>query len=234
MQESFTLTQTLINLAELDRYNHWLFEQIADALGEHILEVGAGTGNITQFLAADGRRVMATDVVPSYRRTLQETFADQPNVQVGEFNLDQAAPAAYIKDAFDTVVCLNVLEHIENDHYALQQMRNVLAPGGKLALLVPSHQFLYGEFDRAVGHFRRYERRSLRKALERAGFQINAMKFFSMAAMLPWFINGRVLKRDYLPPNQANLANQLVPLLKLEKLIGPPCGISLIAIAEKT
>ena len=233
MQESITLTQTLTNLAELDRYNFWLFEQIAEALGQRVIEVGAGTGNITQFLAGNGRAVMATDVVPNYRRTLQETFADRPNVQVGTFNLDQAAPAEYVSEQFDTVVCLNVLEHIENDLFALQQMHNVLAPGGKLALLVPSHQFLYGEFDRAVGHFRRYERRGLRKLLERAGFQVSETKFFSMAAMLPWFINGRVLRRDYLPPNQTNLANQLVPLLKLEKLIGPPCGISLIAIAEK-
>ena len=164
---------------------------------------------------------------------MQETFADQPHVQVGEFNLDKAAPAEYVAAAFDSVVCLNVLEHIKNDLFALQQMRNALTAGGNLALLVPSHQFLYGEFDRAVGHFRRYERKGLHKLLERAGFQVREMKFFSMAAMLPWFINGRVLKRDYLPPNQASLADQLVPLLKLEKLIGPPCGISLIAIAQK-
>lgn len=233
MQESFTLTQTLTHLAELDRYNYWLYEQIADDVGEYVLEVGAGTGNITQFLAANGRRVIATDVVPSYRRALQETFAEQPNVQVGEFNLAQVAPPDYIRAGFDTVVCLNVLEHIEHDGFALRQLHKVLATGGKLALLVPSHQFLYGEFDRAVGHFRRYEKRGLRKVIESAGFQVRKMRFFSMAAMLPWFINGRVLKRDYLPPNQANLANQLVPLLKLEKLIGPPCGISLIAIAQK-
>ena len=233
MQESFTLTQTLTSLAELDRYNYWLYEQIADAVGTRVLEVGSGTGNITQFLATQERHVTATDVVPSYRRLLEETFANQPQVKVGEFNLDKAASDEYAQGNFDTVVCLNVLEHIENDLFALQQMRKTLAPGGKLALLVPSHQMLYGEFDRAVGHFRRYERKDLHKLLEQAGFTVSQTKFFSMVAMLPWFINGRVLKRDYLPPNQADLANRLVPLLKLEKLIGPPCGISLIAIAEK-
>ncbi|NOT63551.1 MAG: class I SAM-dependent methyltransferase [Acidobacteria bacterium] len=233
MQESITLTQTLTNLAELDRYNYWLYEQIAEAVGQRVLEVGSGTGNITQFLVTSGRTVAATDVVPNYRRILEEAFARQLNVTVGEFNLDKAAPDEYTQGGFDTVVCLNVLEHIENDLFALQQMRKALTVGGKLALLVPSHQFLYGEFDRAVGHFRRYDRKGLHKLLERAGFVVRQTKFFSMAAMLPWFINGRVLKRDYLPPNQADLANRLVPLLKLEKLIGPPCGISLIAIAEK-
>ena len=112
-------------------------------------------------------------------------------------------------------------------------MRDSLAPGGKLALLVPAHRFLYGEFDRALGHFRRYERRELADKLEKTGFAVREMKFFSLAATLPWLINGRLLKRDYIPAGQANLANLLVPLLKLERLIGPPFGLSLIAIAQK-
>jgi SAM-dependent methyltransferase len=233
LQESLTLTETLNQLANLDQYNHWLYEQIASGLGTRILEVGAGTGNITQFLCAGGRAVLATDVVPSYRRELESIFANHHNVRIGKFDLDKTAPAEYVAEGFDSVVCLNVLEHIENDLFALEQMRAILVPGGKLSLLVPSHQFLYGEFDRAVGHFRRYEKHELKEKLEHAGFRVNELKFFSLAAILPWFINGRVLKRDYLPPNQADLANRLVPLLKLEKLIGPPCGISLVAIAEK-
>ncbi|MDQ3010501.1 MAG: class I SAM-dependent methyltransferase, partial [Acidobacteriota bacterium] len=130
-------------------------------------------------------------------------------------------------------VCLNVLEHIEDDQFALAQMHRALSPGGKLALLVPAHRILYGEFDRAVGHYRRYEKRELAGKLKQAGFDVREMKFFSLLAMLPWLINGRLLKRNYLPAGQANLADRLVPLLKLEKLIGPPCGLSLIAIAQK-
>ena len=154
-------------------------------------------------------------------------------MQVGKFDLDQAAPAEFVAQPFDTVVCLNVLEHIEDDLFALEQMHNVLAPDGKLALLVPAHRILYGEFDRAVGHFRRYEKRELAGKLAQAGFAVREMKFFSLLATLPWLINGRIFNRDYLPASQANLANRLVPLLKLEKLIGPPCGLSLIAIAQK-
>lgn len=232
-EESLALTATLNQLAELDRYNHWIYEQIAEAMGRRILEVGSGTGNITQFLCANGCEVMATDVVPSYRNELQRLFESKANVQVSQFDLDAKAPTEFVTNPFDTVVCLNVLEHIEDDLFALEQMRNVLKPGGKLALLVPAHQFLYGEFDRAVGHFRRYEKRELVDRLKQAGFAVRGVKFFSLLATLPWLLNGRILKRDYLPAGQANLADRLVPLLKLEKLIGPPCGLSLIAIAQK-
>lgn len=232
-QESLTLTATLNQLAELDRYNHWIYEQIASAIGSRILEVGSGTGNITRFLCANGQEVMATDVVSSYRNELQRLFGAKPNVQVGKFDLDRESPVEFVAQPFDTVVCLNVLEHIEDDEFALAQMHRTLAPGGKLALLVPAHRILYGEFDRAVGHFRRYEKRELVGKLNQAGFVVSEMKFFSLLAMLPWLINGRLLKRDYLPAGQANLADRLVPLLKLEKFIGPPCGLSLIAIAQK-
>jgi SAM-dependent methyltransferase len=232
-QESLALTTTLNQLAELDRYNHWIYEHISHALGRRVLEVGSGTGNITRFLCAGGREVTATDVVPSYRNELERLFGASPNVRVEKFDLTARAPAAFIADPFDSVVCLNVLEHIEDDLFALAQMRASLAPAGKLALLVPAHRFLYGAFDRAVGHFRRYEKRELAGKLKEAGFAVREMKFFSLVAALPWLINGRLLKRDHIPAGQANLANLLVPLLKLERLIGPPCGLSLIAIAQK-
>jgi SAM-dependent methyltransferase len=232
-QESLALTVTLNQLAKLDRYNHWVYESISQALGRRVLEIGSGTGNITQFLCAGGREVTATDVVPSYRNELERLFGDNPKVRVEKFDLTAEAPDAFVADPFDSVVCLNVLEHIEDDLFALAQMRDSLAPGGQLALLVPAHRFLYGAFDRVVGHFRRYERRELAGKLEKTGFVVREMKFFSLAAALPWLINGRLLKRDYIPSGQANLANLLVPLLKLERLIGPPCGLSLIAIAQK-
>jgi len=233
VQESLALTATLNQLSELDRYNYWLYEQFAASLGRRVIEVGSGTGNITQFLCAGDREVVATDVIPGYRNELRRRFQEQPNFNVATFDLTALAPAELVREPGETVVCLNVLEHIADDLFALEQMRAVLADGGHLALLVPAHRFLYGSFDRTVGHYRRYGKRELVGKLTGAGFKVAQVKFFSFAAMLPWFFNGRVLKRDYLPPGQMDLANRLVPLLKLERLIGPPCGLSLIAIAQK-
>jgi len=232
VEEQLTLSAALDQLAELDRYNKWIFDQFADVLGRRVLEVGSGTGNITAFLCAGDREVLATDVVPAYRHQL-ERFTTKQNVRVGTFDLDKEAPADVVANPFDSVVCLNVLEHIEDDVFALSQLNRALIPGGVLALLVPSHQFLYGEFDRAVGHFRRYSRKELRTKLEAAGFTVERLRFFSIAAAIPWLINGRILKRAYLPTGQTRLANSLVPILRLERFIGPPCGLSLISIARK-
>ena len=93
-QESLTQTTTLNQLAELDRYNHWIFERISHALGRRVLEVGSGTGNITQFLCAGGREVTATDIVPSYRNELERLFDGNPKVRVKNFNLTAEAPAS--------------------------------------------------------------------------------------------------------------------------------------------
>jgi SAM-dependent methyltransferase len=232
-EEHLTLTSALDQLAELDNYNQWIFEQFSGYLGRRILEVGSGTGNITAFLCQSGCEVLATDIVPAYRRQLQRNFEDRSNVRVGIFDLTKSAPSETVENPFDTVVCLNVLEHIEDDAFALNQINRALLHGGILALLVPAHRLLYGKFDSAVGHFRRYERKELSQKLIAAGFSIEAMNFFSIAATLPWLINGRILKRPFLPTGQTRLANSLVPLFKLERFIGPPFGLSLIAIARK-
>jgi SAM-dependent methyltransferase len=233
VEELRALTETLNQLSEINQYNRWIYDQIASCLGHRILEVGSGTGNITQFLLAENRQVVATDVVANYRTELHDRFAGKANLTISSFDLSRTAAPEFKANPFDTVVCLNVLEHIEDDHFALQQMYDVLQPGGHLALLVPAHQFLFGAFDEAVGHYLRYDKQQLRQRLKKAGFHVKSLKFFNLAATLPWFINGRVLRRAYLPNDQVSLADKLVPILKLEKLIGPPFGISLIAIAQK-
>lgn len=233
VEELHALTETLNQLSEINRYNRWIYDQFAHVLGQRVLEVGSGTGNITQFLLAGNRDVVATDVVPNYRTELKNRFAEKPNLTISTFDLSQAIPHEFRAEPFDTVVCLNVLEHIQDDLFALRQMGEALKPNGHLVILVPAHQVLYGAFDEAVGHFLRYGKRQLRQRLVMADFQVESLQFFNLAATLPWFINGRMLRRGYLPNEQVSLADKLVPLLKLERFIGPPFGISLIAIAKK-
>jgi hypothetical protein len=132
------------------------------------------------------------------------------------------------------VVCLNVLEHIEDDHRALVNARALLEPaGGRLILLVPAHARLFSPLDEKMGHFRRYGRADLSASLERAGFEVESVRWFNMLGMLGWWLNGRVLRRDRLPTRQLALYNLLSRYwLAAEKRSRLPVGLSLLAVAR--
>jgi hypothetical protein len=133
----------------------------------------------------------------------------------------------------DSIVCLNVLEHIEDEHGALVNARRILeASRGRLLLLVPAHPALYGPLDERLGHHRRYTEGTLSAALAKAGFRIESVQWLNMLGIPGWWFNTRVLKRDRLPAFQMaayNLLSRMI--LPVERWIGPPVGLSLIAIA---
>lgn len=218
--------------AHLGAYNVWMFEQLAQAISGAILEVGSGTGNMTAFMA-DAPRLALTDVNPESLAELRGKYGPQPGVTVTCWDLNGPLPAELAGERFDTVVCLNVLEHIEDDRAALSRMYDCLAPGGRLVLLVPAHQALFNGFDRGVQHFRRYNRRGLAADLAASGFTVERSWYFNMLGALGWFVNGNLLGRTLLPAEQLKLINKLVPILKLESRLPRPFGLSVIAIAQR-
>jgi glycosyltransferase involved in cell wall biosynthesis/phospholipid N-methyltransferase len=226
------LHATLRRMAALDRYNAFLFEQIAPAIGQRVLEVGAGTGNLTQFLR-DRDVVVATDVDPDYVELLRRRFEHSSNVEVALFDLAADVPENLAGQRFDTIICLNVLEHVADDRGALRRVRDMLLPGGRLLLLVPAHQALYGTIDEAIGHHRRYERADLVELLGKAGLQVESDIHVNATSIPGWFLNGRVFKRRSVPGIQARLANRLVPLYRLERRFKLPFGLSVIAVARR-
>jgi SAM-dependent methyltransferase len=130
-------------------------------------------------------------------------------------------------------VCLNVLEHIERDRDALAAMRELLNPGGTVVLLVPAVPALYGELDRALGHYRRYTPAVLRDRLADAGLAVRHLEYFNLAGMPGWWLVGRVLKRSVIPTGSLRFYNALVPLFRLERYLPWRPGQSLIAVGER-
>jgi glycosyltransferase involved in cell wall biosynthesis len=222
---------TLRRVEVLHRYNRFLWDLMQPFIGRRILEVGAGTGLLTRYLA-QRERVLATELDPEYVELLRRTFADEPNVEVCPLDLAQLGEDGIARRAFDTVVCSNVLEHIEDDGTALAAMRDVLEPGGRVVLIVPALQGLYGTIDRAIHHYRRYSRAELTGKLERAGLSVEHVSYFNMLGVPGWFLNARVLKRRSVPGVQARVNDWLVPWLRLERRFGPPVGMSLLAVAR--
>jgi glycosyltransferase involved in cell wall biosynthesis len=222
---------TLRRMAVLDRYNAWLWEKVAPFVSGKVLEVGAGVGNMTRQICA-GTEVVATDADPHYLEVLRRTFDGYSRVRVSELDLGKELPDD-IGNGFGTVLCLNVLEHIEDDAAALRRMRDVLTPGGRAVLIVPASSSLYGEIDRSIGHYRRYDRREIVQRMEQAGFTVEDASPFNVVGAFGWYLNGRLLRRTAVPGVQARLYDKLVPLLRLEKRFKPSVGLSLLVVGRR-
>ena len=221
---------TLERMAAAPRYNRWMYERLRPWVGRRVLEIGAGIGNMSAFLI-DRDRVVLTDTEPYYLDRLRARYADQPHVTVAELRLP-AADARLAAERLDTVVCLNVLEHIEDDRTSLTAMHDLLVPRGRLILLVPSLRALYGSLDQALGHVRRYAPRELATKLGEAGFRVRHLEYFNLAGVPGWWFTGRVLRRRVIPRGALAWYDALVPLFRLERFLPWRIGQSLIAIGE--
>lgn len=218
--------------ASLSRYNEWLFEQLEHVLQGRVLETGSGIGTFSaKLLSRDS--VVLTDVADAYVKELQEKYGSLSHVHVVRWDLNDPAPREIERSSVDGILCSNVLEHIQNDEAALGEMRGLLVPGGRLALLIPAHQMLYNSFDRGLEHHRRYSRQCLRRLLEKTGFAVEDCWYFNALGALGWYLNGNVLRRKILPSNQMRLFDALVPVLRAERHLKLPFGVSLIAIARR-
>ncbi|HEV2750682.1 MAG TPA: methyltransferase [Gemmatimonadales bacterium] len=221
---------TLERMAAAPRYNRWMFERLRPWLGRRVLEVGAGIGNMSAFLT-DRERVVLTDTEPYYLGRLRERFGDRPNVRVVELRLPAFDPQL-VAERVDTVFCLNVLEHIEEDAASLGAMRQLLEPGGRLVLLVPALRPLYGTLDQALGHFRRYDRGEVVRKLDETGFRVRHVEYFNLGGAFGWWLASRVLRRRMISPAALRWYEALVPLFRMERWLPWRLGQSLIAIAE--
>jgi SAM-dependent methyltransferase len=218
-------------LASADNYNRWIFSQVAPYLGHRILDVGCAIGNITQFYA-DREQVIGVDVVPEELAVARERFAGK---DFEAYHLDVASPEllSFRDRNLDTAVCLNVLEHVEDDVYALRNMRDTLVPGGTICLLVPCNKWLFGPMDAIDHHFRRYHRDEMNAKLQAAELTLVHQNYFNVLGIAAWFLQNRVLRRSMAAPSQYSLYDALVPALRLiERAVPVPAGLSLVTIAR--
>lgn len=210
-------------------YYRWQYEKIRPWLGERVLEVGSGIGIMTRyFLGKD--HVTATDVSPTYLRQLQLSFGSYSNVDVRPFDITRNSFP--LREPYDSVVCLNVLEHIEDDVGALKHIRAVLRPGGRLILYVPADPRLYCEIDHGLGHYRRYRMDEALRKMREAGFRVVHARHHNLIGALGWWVNGRVLGRKALEEGQVRGFSLLLPLLKLEEKFESRFALSLLVVGE--
>jgi SAM-dependent methyltransferase len=224
--------ETLEIMQAAPRYNRWQYSRVAPYLGRRICEVGSGLGNMSSLILGGAPELLVvTDTDSYYREALRHQFDGRPDVVVEELTLpDKSVANRFQHYALDTVVALNVIEHVAEDLEALKSMAAMLRPGGRTVVLVPAFQVLFGSLDHELGHIRRYTRRSLSQRMSEAGFQVERAFYFNLVGTLGWWVNARLRKVPRIPAQQLRYFETLVPILRLEDRVPLPFGQSVIAI----
>jgi 2-polyprenyl-3-methyl-5-hydroxy-6-metoxy-1,4-benzoquinol methylase len=218
-------------------YAEWQVQQFRPYLGRRILEIGCGVGGIIDLLGPRDQ-IVGIDVEEDVLAYASSRFRDRPecrflHADVG--NLDASVVADLEAQEFDSLICMNVLEHVRDDVGALLLMERLLAPNGVLALLVPAHLGLYGPYDKLDGHYRRYSKAYLRTILRHTGLSVVRMHYFNAVGAAGWWVHHRLLKRTIHGEGQFGVMNRLLPIVRpAEAWIKPPFGLSLVAVCRKS
>ncbi len=224
-------SEVLEDLVEATNYRRWLVDLALPHLGEDPLEVGSGLGHYAADWAAAGvGRWTASEADPDRLRQLRERFDDDPVVRVRELAVPIHETAEH-----SAVVAYNVLEHIPDDVAALRAFAGLLRPGGAVVLVVPAFPSAMSEFDLAIGHQRRYRRRTLRAAAESAGLRVEVLHHVNWIGLLAWYVHVKALRTAPRAGFTLQVFDRLlVPLLRrLEARVKPPFGQSLFLVARK-
>lgn len=204
-------SEILARLNRAPRFTKWMADTIRPYLGEHVLEIGAGIGNLTANLTPR-TTYCASDINPQYLDRLEGLRQSRPylNVQFTDASVEESYPA----EEFDTVICLNVIEHLKDDEGALRNIRRRVAKSGRAIILVPNGPRLYGSLDHVLGHYRRYTKDQLLATCERAGFTVEKVLKFNRIGSPAWWLNGKALKRTTFGLWQLKVLDTLLPLVR--------------------
>jgi glycosyltransferase involved in cell wall biosynthesis len=225
-------SQILHQLERTRRFNLWMGDALRPFIGDRVLEIGAGIGNLTeQFIPRE--RYVATDLNPNYVGYLKAYSVGKPYLQVRKLDVMSPADFGGLEQQFDTVLMVNVLEHVSDPAIALANVYRSLAPGGRAVILVPQHPWLYGTLDTALQHRERYTREGLVRSLMEAGFTVDEVREFNRASLPGWWLNGRILKRKVFSRVQLKLFDMSVPIARRVDRLLPWPSQSLIAVARR-
>jgi 2-polyprenyl-3-methyl-5-hydroxy-6-metoxy-1,4-benzoquinol methylase len=212
------------------RYNRYLMANIEEFMGRTVLDVGCGTGNLTRLIR--DRLVVGIDCTERYLSRFESNVRG-----MHAFLLDIQDTYGLTRIhafMFDTILCSNVLEHVEDDLLALRNMHRLLIGGGRLVLLVPSFKFLYGSLDRTNLHFRRYSKSELVMKLQKAGFKTERLFYLNALGIFWWVFHSKIKKSRFTGCSEAGLVNLFVPLVKLaDNLLSKRIGLTLVAVATR-
>ena len=215
------------------KFNRWMADTIRPYVGEKVLEIGAGMGNLTRQFCKGRKHYWATDINAEHLNRLRNRLQNRPGLELSLCDLSRGADFNAFAGKADTVICLNVLEHMEFDLECARNMYRALEAGGRAIVLVPHGQEIFGQLDVVLGHYRRYSHEQLEQVLEQAGFEVERILSFNRISRPSWYVKAVVLKQSRIARYQIKIFDQLVWLWRRIDRYLPWHPTSVIAIARK-
>jgi SAM-dependent methyltransferase len=214
-------------------YHAWILSNFEPYLKGTVAEIGAGSGNFSsQLINKISGKLIAVEPSMQMFPLLERRFSGNPRVVCEQHYFEDIAPI--YKNSLDSIVYVNVLEHVENDQKELSLACSALKPGGHLCIFVPALQFLFSEYDASVGHHRRYYKNQLGSRLRGAGFEIVELKYFDIVGILPWLLLMKLFRLSLVPNSVLMYDKMVVPLMRrIESLVHAPVGKNLIVVGRR-
>lgn len=215
----------LESLSMAHAYQKWIFQSVEPYLGNSILEIGAGIGNLSQWLPVKDRLILSESspaLLEKLNLKIKNVFKDNlQKVEIYPLHVEGQWEQDLCKKNIDTILSFNVMEHIQDDFLAFKKFRKILEADTKkyspkrVISFVPAHSWAYGSLDKKFDHFRRYDRSDFIKIHQEIFPDYNLIcNSFNFVGIFPWLLTGKILKSEKLNPKSIMLFNTMVPLLK--------------------
>jgi len=234
-QNSQYIGNELELFANAKNWKSYWSDLVAPYLGQQVLEVGAGLGGSTRLLmpkATNLQRWVAMEPDPALASQINQTLATEPldKLEITEQYLKDYQP----KQQFDSILYIDVIEHIEQDKAEVHLAAERLNKGGHLIILVPAHNFLYSPFDKAIGHHRRYNKKMLLNVLP-PNLELIHLKYLDSLGLFLSAGNRLVAKQRYPTLKQILFWDRIiVPISRItDKILFHKVGKSLVFVGRK-
>ncbi len=229
----YALTHSLDLLSDTYHYNHWIFSLLRPFLGDSICEIGAGTGNLSRFML-NSTKLVCIEPEPEYASDLRALSSVHLNMSLFAGSLEDYASHEPRTELVDSIVCVNVLEHIKEDAAALRMMGTLVKPNGVILIFVPACPWAFGALDLALGHYRRYTRKSLVAVVRESQLQVVRSQYVNFIGAFAWWWYSRVRGNVKIDAKGARLFDRFVPYVSaVERLVPTSVGQSLFVALKK-